>query len=421
MNRRAARIVAAALIAAGCRTVGAPARPPAFLIDPRTGLEGPFPEAVGRGWDKILAHQWEEALRLFSGQRGEAAAIGAIEALLGLGRLDEAGTACESALSRGSETAPALAACAEVAARRGDWAQAYDLFEAVVLRLPSSEGLIERRDEAARRAVEGLIERARAETALHPADAQADAERALEIAPGSREAMVAAGRAAAAAGDPSAAFARLYAAWKLDPADVSVGELAGDLARKVGRGDAAFEIYSSLARSDPRFRSRAQESEEDFVISNWPAGEREIARAPRLTRAGGVTLLWKLLPQIRSVAATARAPIASDIVSRKDQRILSRALQLGLLSVDPATHRARPDAFLSRVEGVRMLLRASGLAGLRAGDACASKGESGAEVISAAARCGLLPAARRSGISGAEYRRAIAFLQGRRDAEGSAG
>jgi tetratricopeptide (TPR) repeat protein len=420
VNRRAARIVAAALLAAGCRSAGPPARPPAFLIDPRTGLEGPFPEAIGRGWEKILSREWDEALRLFSGQRGEAASVGAIEALLGLGRLDEAGAACESALGRGSETAPALAACAEVAARRGDWAQAYDLFEAVVLRLPSSEGLIERRDEAARKAVDGLIERARAETALHPADAQADAERALEIAPGNREAMMASGRAAAAAGDPSAAFARLYAAWKLDPSDVAVGEQAGDLARKVGRGDAAFEIFSALARTDPRFRSRAQESEEDFVISNWPAGDREIAHAQRLTRAGGVTLLWKLLPQIRSVSATDRAPIASDILARKDQRILSRALQLGLLSVDPSTHRARPDAALSRVEGVRMLLRASGLVGLRAGEACVSKGATGADVVSAAVRCGLLPAARRAGISGAEYRRAIGFLQGRRDPEGSA-
>jgi tetratricopeptide (TPR) repeat protein len=180
-------------------------------MDPRTGLEGPFPEAVGRGWEKILFRDWEEALRLFSRQPGEAASIGAIEALLGLGRLDEAGSACESVLNQGSETAPALAACAEVAARRGDWAQAYDLFEAVVLRVPSSEGLIERRDAAALKAVEALIEKARLETAQHPADAQADAERALEIAPGNREAMVAAGRAAAAAGDAPAAFARLPA------------------------------------------------------------------------------------------------------------------------------------------------------------------------------------------------------------------
>jgi tetratricopeptide (TPR) repeat protein len=420
VNRRAARIVAAALIAGGCRSAGAPARPPAFLIDPRTGLEGPFPEAVGRGWEKILSRDWEEALRLFSRPHGPASSIGAIEALLGLGRLDEAGRACDAVLSQGSETAPALAACAEVAARRGDWAQAYDLFEAVVLRVPSSEGLIERRDAAAVKAVEALIEKARLETAQHPADAQAEAERALEIAPGNREAMVPAGRAAAGAGDAPAAFARLYAAWKLDPSDASVGEQAGELARKIGRGDAAFEIFSALARNDPRFRARAQESEEEFVISNWPAAEREIAHAQRLTRAGGVTLLWKLLPQIRSASPTDRAPVASDIVSRKDQRILARALQLGLISVDPATHRARPDGVLSRVDAVRMLLRAGSLAGSRAGDACVSPGARVADVLPAAARCGLLPASRRNGVSGAEFRRAISFLEGRRIPEGNA-
>ena len=133
-----------------------------------------------------------------------------------------------------------------------------------------------------------------------------------------------------------------------------------------------------------------------------------------------MTLLWKLLPQIRSVPATARSPIASDILSRKDQRILSRALQLGLLSVDPATHRARPDAALPRIEAIRMLLRAGGLAGLKAGDACAAKGEKSAEVLSAAARCGLLPAAGRTGVTGPEFRRAIAFLQVGRASEGGA-
>jgi tetratricopeptide (TPR) repeat protein len=420
MKTGAARIVAAALLVGGCRSALAPARAPAFLLDPRTGLEGPFPEAIGRGWDKILSRDWGEALRLFSGQRGEAASIGAIQALLGLGRLDEAQASCDDALKRGGETPPALAACGEVAARRDEWTAAYDLFEAAVLRVPASEGLIERRDAAARRAVDALIGKAREETAGHPADAQADAERALEISPTRREAMVAAGRAAAAAGDPSAAFARLYAAWKLDPADVATGEQAGELASKVGRGDAAFEIFAALARTNPRFRDRARASEEDFVISNWPAGEREIARARRLTRAGGVTLLWKLLPQIRSVPATARSPIASDILSRKDQRILSRALQLGLLSVDPATHRARPDVALARIEAVRMLLRAGGLAGLKAGDACTSKGEKSADVLSAAARCGLLPSAGRTGVTGPEFRRAISFLQVGHGPEGGA-
>lgn len=409
------------LLAAGCRTATSPPRAPAFLIDPRTGLEGPFPDGIVRGWEKILSRDWEDALRLFAAQRGEAASIGVIQSLLGIGRLDEAQAACDAALKRGGETVPALAVCGEVAARRDDWTQAYDLFEAAALRVPASDGLIERRDAAAGRAVQMLIDRARRETADHPADAQADAERALEISPRSREAMVVSGRAAVVAGDPSGAFARLYAAWKLDPTDVSVAEQAGELARKVGRGDAAVEIFSSLAGGDPRFRDRARESEEDFVISNWPAAEREIARAQRLTRAGGVTLLWRLLPQIRSVPATTRAPIASDILSRKDQRILSRALQLGLLSVDPSTHRARPDTTLPRVEAVRMLLRAAGLAGLRAGEACAPRGETGAEVLASAARCGLLPSVRRTGIAGLEFRRAISFLQSGRGPARSSG
>ena len=412
MKSRAARILAAAWLAAGCRSIPAPPRAPAYLIDPRTGLEGPFGPAIGRGWEKVLAREWEEALRIFSAERGEAASVGRIQALLGLGRLSDAGTACAAAFGRGVETSPLLAACAEGAARREEWPQAYDLFEAAVLRVPGSDGLVERRNAAADKAVRAWVDQARAEMKDHPGEAQMDAEHALEIAPGDREALIVAGRAAAKSGDSPAAFARLQAAWKLEPSDAAVGEEAGNLAERLGRGDAAFEIFSVLARTDPKFRARAEESQEDFVISNWPASEREIAHAARLTRAGAVILLWRLLPQIRSLPATARAPIASDILSRKDQRILTRALQLGLITVDPATHRARPDAFLSRGEAVRILLRAGGLTASRSAADCSPPGSHGAEALAAAARCGLLPAGRGPGVGAREFRRSIAFLQG---------
>ena len=411
MIRRSGRIVLAAILAAGCRTAVPTSRLPAYLIDPRTGLPGPFSPPVAAGWGKMQERQFAEALRAFGDSPDPAASIGRVQALLELGRLADARNACDAAFSNGIETAPILAACAETAARSGSWPEAYDLFEAALLRVPGNAGLLERKRSTAGNAVRGLVEKAERELKAQAAEARADAERALAIAPGDRDALLIAGRAAAASGDAAAAFERLADAWRRDPSDTAAGEEAGDLALRIGRGDAAFDIFSALARSDPRFRARAEESREDFVISNWPARERAIAHAARLTRAGALTLLWRLLPEVRTAAAPGPAPIASDILSRADQRILSRGLQLGLISVDTSTHRARPDAFLTRGEAARILLRAGAVTDAPGAAACAGKPEEARKAASAAAACGLLPPGRASAVSGKEFRRAIAFLQ----------
>jgi hypothetical protein len=104
-------------------------------------------------------------------------------------------------------------------------------------------------------------------------------------------------------------------------------------------------------------------------------------------------------------------PVASDILARADQRVLSRGLQLGLISVDTATHRARPDAFLTRSEAARILLRAGAVTGAPGLAACAGKPENAGKPAALAAGCGLLPSSRSRTVSGAEFRRAIAFLQ----------
>ncbi|HET9794212.1 MAG TPA: hypothetical protein VFS34_07100 [Thermoanaerobaculia bacterium] len=412
MTRKSGRILLAALLAAGCRTVAVPtARLPAYVLDPRTGLPGPFPPGIAEGWTRMGEGRFEEALRAFDAAAGSAGAIGRVQALLELGRLEDARRGCDAAFAKGIETAPILAVCAETAGKLERWPEAYDLFEAALLRSPGNAGLLERKRSTGGKAVRALVEKARGELKTEAAESRADAERALAIAPSDLDALRIAGRAAAASGDDREGFDRLFEAWRRDPSDVATGEQAGNLALKVGRGDAAFEIFSALARADPRFRARAQESQEDFVISNWPARERAIARSPRLTRAGAMTLLWRLLPQIRTASAPGPAPVASDIVARADQRMLSRGLQLGLLTVDPATHRARPDAFVTRSDAARILLRAGSVAGAPGVAACTPKGGDVKKPAALAASCGLLPASRAPGVSGAEFRRGIGFLQ----------
>ncbi len=411
MKRPAARVVAAAILAAGCRTIAPAPRVPVYLLDPRLGLSGPFPASVGVGWEAIQQRRWDDAARLFSGG-GDSEAIGRTEALLGLGRLAEARAACAKSFERGVGTAPLFAACAEIAAREERWVDAYDLFEGAVLRLPENAGLNDRRRAAAPRAAQALLEKATAAMGeRHPKQARAAAERALAIAPGSFDAQVLAGRAAVASGDSASAFAHLFNAWKSDPTRVEVGEQAASLASKLGRSNEALEILSALARTDPRFRGRAEEAREDFVISNWPARERDIARSVRLTRAGALTLLWKLLPQVRAVPSNRSVPVASDIVGRKDRQILSRSLQLGLIVVDPSTHRARPDAILFRAEAIRMLLRAAAAAGLGRRVDCVEKAPGGTSLAAAAAQCGLLSAGSAGSVSAREFRRAIDSLQ----------
>ena len=411
MIPRPVRIALAVLVAAGCRTAVPTTRLPAYLIDPRTGLDGPFPERVAAGWARVQDRKLPEALAAFEAAAGPAAAIGRVQALLELGKIDEARKGCGGLFGSGIETAPALAACGEAAARAESWAEAYDLFEAALLRVPGSEGLAERRQAAAPKAVRALVDKSRRELESEAAESRADAERALAIAPSDREALLAAGRAAAATDDAPAAFDRLYAAWKADPSDVATAEEAGNLAKKAGRGDAAFEIFSALARTDPKFRARAEESEEDFVISNWPARDRAAADSARLTRAGAMTLLWRLLPQIRTAPAPGAAPVATDILARADQRTLSRGLQLGLIAADPSTHRARPDAFLTRGEAARILLRAGAVTAAPGAAACAGKEGEKRKPASVAAACGLLPPGRPGAVTGREFRRAIAFLQ----------
>lgn len=95
-----------------------------------------------------------------------------------------------------------------------------------------------------------------------------------------------------------------------------------------------------------------------------------------------------------------------------------RAISLGLIDVDSGTHRARPDAVLTRAASARFLLRLS--AALRrpfgpepeclqtaAGVAKAG----GAEAIRVAARCGLLSESGGSFVGGAEFTRGLDRLR----------
>lgn len=281
-----------------------------------------------------------------------------------MGRLDEALAGCREALDEGLETAPLLAACGQAQAEADDWAQAYDFFEGAALRVPEDGGLSRLKAQAAPRAAAAWLEKAKAaEEAGDSAESRQAAERSLAIDGDDLEALRLAGEAALDDEDFDVAYRRLLQAWKKAPEDRQLGAEAGEAALRTEHYETASVIFRELAEGDPSYRDRAREAEEEFLISNWPAADRSIAHAARLTRAQAALLLWRLVPQVRWARSATPAPVASDIVARKDRRILSRCLQLGLLSVDAATHRARPDVAMRPEEAQRMIARAAVLAG----------------------------------------------------------
>jgi hypothetical protein len=117
--------------------------------------------------------------------------------------------------------------------------------------------------------------------------------------------------------------------------------------------------------------------------------------------------------------------IASDVVSRKDSPAVMRAVALGLLDVDRETHRARPDAALSRRTASRMMLRLVRILKPGARPDCLEGSpestRSGAEAIEAAVRCGFLSESEGTSVAGREFTRGLDRVRVLATGKGGAG
>ena len=138
-----------------------------------------------------------------------------------------------------------------------------------------------------------------------------------------------------------------------------------------------------------------------------PSGEPPLSR--RLTRSGAALLVWWIFPEVREARVESAGIVATDVLERGDSRAMMRAISLGLLDVDPNTHRARPDAPLTRVAAARMMLllasrlaRSGRMPGLLPGR-LPGPGKGGKEAIRVAARCELLSESGGSVVGGAEF------------------
>ena len=407
--------ILALFLSLGCGSTASPAGRPSdrFPLDPREGLSGPFPESIDSGWQALAGGDAEAAEREFLRARAEgrplAAEVGLIESRVLLGRMKEAVAACNEVLS-GPVTVPLLVACGEARARAGQVFEAHELYARAAARDPGRSWLKDRAKALETEAIESLARSASsgAKEQNYP-DARKRIERAIEMSPGDAGLHAMAGEIELAAGDRAKAFDRFREAYRLDPRSVPVQEKLAELA--VDRDPAlAVEVLDELARKDPRYHDRAAAARLAFRISNWPPAEREIARSEKLTRAGAASLVWWMFPEIREAKVSASV-IASDAVSRKDSRAVMRAVSLGLLEVDRDTHRARPDAGLTRRAAARMLLRLSKIVQRGKPADCLEgvpeSGRSGAEAVRAAMGCGFLETEEGTFVGGEEFTRGL--------------
>jgi len=351
-----------ALLHSGCVSTSGRVGPrDSFPLDPREELVGPFPAEMASGWRALLAGDTAEAEEEFERARlqasGLAAEIGLVETWV-LGKKPErAAKACVSLLKSGEPTLPLLVACGEAWAARSEPSDALALYEQAVARAPQRKGLRARASELRASARGELVREAKA--SAEKADweaARSRIVRAIELDGKSVELRALAGDIESAAGFGEKALERYREAIDLGAKDVTLREKAAVLALEVSDHALAVSLFDELAREEPRFRERAEQARLLFRVANWPAPEREAASSTRLTRAEAARLVWWMIPEVRE-AVVASGVIASDVVSRRDSRALERALSLGLLDVDPRTHRANPDAALTLAAGSRLLLR----------------------------------------------------------------
>ncbi|MEP6993207.1 MAG: hypothetical protein ABI968_01705 [Acidobacteriota bacterium] len=391
-----------------------------FPLDPREGLAGPFEESIELGWRALTAAQPERAGREFDrtahGPSRRAAAIGRIEALVLADLPADAVPLCGEALSDGEPTLPLLTACGEAYAGAGELPAAFPLYERATARSPGRRGVAQRSEQLRGAATDALLSAAQRDALEGRREvARVKVAQALAWNPDTAEVLARAAEVECAAGEKERALGHYRDALAMGGVDQATEERAGDLALETGDYSMAVVVFEGLSARDPRLRERAAEARLAFRIDNWPDAERQAARARRLTRAGAAQLTWWMFPEVRE-ARVRSGIVATDVLERRDSRVMMRAIALGLLDVDRETHRVRPDANLSRGGAAQLMLRVAVFLGKtdHAGDCLSHAGlaaYTGPDAIRLATRCGLLSESGGTFVGGPEMTRGLDRLR----------
>ena len=407
------------LLAGACAT--APPHPVShrdeFPLDPREELLGPFGDETLRGCAALAADDAPAAEAAFAAaiSRGGprlAAEIGRIEAVVLQGRAAETLPACDKLLGAGDPTLPLLVACGEARLRSGDAIEGFALYGRAVARAPERPGLNRRAQELRLAAGDQWRDRARASAAAKQwARSRSAIAEAIALSPESSALRVASAEIELKAGEKAAALRHYKEAVEIEPRNPAVLEKTATLALDLKDYALAVTVFERLARIEPRFAPRAADARLAFRVANWPTAEREAAHASRLTRSAAAELLWWMVPEVREARVLGGA-IASDAVSRRDSRAVTRAVALGLLDVDHETHRVNPDAHLSVPAAAKLLVRLFAILKPPSGDVpCLQRPAAGflsnAEAVRLAQGCDLISEREGPGVSGPAFLRAL--------------
>jgi tetratricopeptide (TPR) repeat protein len=357
--------VALAVFVPGCAKRLVPAIPEgeAYMFPaPSAGDASPAEEkALRAAWNDVLAGDTAAAGRRYEkllARRPDLAAAqtGLAYARLRAGRLDEAGAAFASVLASRPSDVPALVGAGSVAFRRGDVDGAVGFYRSAQALAPD-DALVRRRLTALKlQATEGRMGLAQAALDRGDSDtAVREYSRALEVAPEVAGVRLALADLLAKRGDVAGAAALLEA----DPSgDRQVGLRRAGLLMTLEEFGRAAEVYRGLLAADPAdaaAREGEKAARDGMEALSMPEEYRQIAAAPRVTRADLAALVAVRVHQLQRLGA-GEARVALDIGSSWAREPIARVLALGIMDVYP-NHTFQPGALVRRVDLARAASR----------------------------------------------------------------
>lgn len=167
---------------------------------------------------------------------------------------------------------------------------------------------------------------------------------------------------AAAVGDREA---ELRALRQLEPQFPGNRDLRGERAElelEVGEASVGLRIYQDLATAapdDPVLAGKLARAKFLWRLTLLPAEVQTLVRQPRLSRGEFAAVLYWLFPQVR-YGQSRSGTIATDVLDHQYRDEIVRAVNLGLLSVDPTLHTYRPEETQTRASALVALLELLG-------------------------------------------------------------
>jgi len=243
------------------------------------------------------------------------------------------------------------------AEKLGDLPIAYAAYRAIAARVPLA---FERTGALHTRALE--ITANRVEEALRAGDlagAEAQLARLREWGPAEELTFEAARQVAVARRDPKSELAAVERLAARRPGDRRLAERRAELELEVGDPGKGLEIVQELARRNPgdaALAAKLEAAKFRWRLSLLPPGVQATADQPELTRAQLAVLLYWLVPEVRH-ARPASGRIATDVLDHPQREELVRAVNLGLLDVDPRVHKVFPGGRVTRGTALRALWR----------------------------------------------------------------